>query len=95
MGEQKVVRARVVIAGLVQGVGFRAYTHMQAQRQKLTGWVRNLHDGRVETEVEGLRHAIELFVVDLQKGPRHSRVDTVDVEWREAVNRDADFHIRD
>ena len=88
------VRAHVFIAGLVQGVGFRAYTQMQAQKQKLTGWVRNVHDGRVETEVEGPRPSIELFVADLQKGPRHARVDQVEIEWKEVDGHDSGFQIR-
>ena len=94
MDEQHIVRARALIAGFVQGVGFRAYTQMKAQQAKLTGWVKNLHDGRVEAEVEGPRHAIESFVGDLQKGPRYSRVDTVEIEWKEAIYRNTDFHIR-
>ena len=94
MGEQLVVRSRVLIAGRVQGVGFRAFTQRHAQQGKLTGWVRNLHDGRVEAEVEGMRPAIELFVAALKKGPPLSHVETVEVEWTDACGLDADFHIR-
>lgn len=94
MDEQKVGRARVVVSGLVQGVGFRAFTRKQAQQRKLMGWVRNLQDGRVETEVEGPRQVINLFVAAMQEGPPLSRVDTVAVEWKEAVGSDVDFHIR-
>lgn len=94
MGEQLVVRSRVLVAGRVQGVGFRAFTQFQAQQGKLTGWVRNLRDGRVEAEVEGTRPAIELFVAALKKGPHLSRVDIVEVEWTEACGLDADFRIR-
>ena len=93
--EQTVVRTRVLIGGLVQGVGFRAYTQRQAQQGRLSGWVRNLPDGRVETEVQGSRPAIDAFVAALRKGPYLSRVDTIEIEWMEVGGQDTGFHILD
>ncbi len=49
------VRARILVAGRVQGVGFRAFAARTATRLDLVGGVRNLDDGRVELEVEGRR----------------------------------------
>jgi acylphosphatase len=59
---------------------------------RLTGRVRNLDDGRaVEVIAEGPRESLEQLVRRLHEGPRMSRVDAVDVEWREATSEFADF----
>lgn len=55
----------VLIRGLVQGVGFRWRTRELARAGGLTGWVRNLHDGRVELVVEGSAEAIEALLAQL------------------------------
>ncbi len=49
----KKARAHVLISGRVQGVSFRYYTMEEARRRSLTGWVRNLWDGRVEAVFRG------------------------------------------
>jgi acylphosphatase len=55
------VQAHIYYAGYVQGVGFR-YTATQLARDlKLTGWVRNLSDGRVEVLVQGSKDQVEKF----------------------------------
>jgi len=51
------VRANIVISGRVQGVFFRAHTQKEAVLRGVTGWVRNLFDGRVEIGVR-LRGAL-------------------------------------
>ena len=50
---------RYVIAGRVQGVGFRWFTHDTAAREGVFGWVRNLPDGRVEVFAEGERASVQ------------------------------------
>lgn len=65
----------VVVRGIVQGVGFRAFTVRAAQRHGVRGWVRNLPDGTVEIAAQG---APESFFEDLALGPRHGRVDTLE-----------------
>ncbi len=52
-------RRHIYFSGRVQGVGFRFQASWAARRLGLTGWVRNLSDGRVEMEVQGERTAIE------------------------------------
>ena len=47
------VRRHIYFSGRVQGVGFRFQASWAAKRLDLTGWVRNLDDGRVEMEVRG------------------------------------------
>ncbi len=74
------VRIHAFISGKVQGVGFRAFTSSRAGllNVKVTGWVRNLADGRVEIVVEGPKKDVEKFMSEVAKGPKGSRVDNVD-----------------
>ena len=74
-------RRHIYFSGKVQGVGFR-WTAAQAARERgLTGWVRNLWDGRVEMEVQGESSVIRLFLSDLEDD-RYIHIQ--DMEW-EAV----------
>ena len=88
------VRAHVFFEGLVQGVFFRANAKKRADAFKLTGWVRNTQDGRVEAVFEGeeekIRQAIEWCV---SKQP-HAKVDGKEVEFSEAKDEFEDFAIR-
>lgn len=65
---------RVIVRGKVQGVGFRAYTEMQAQALRLDGWVRNRSDGTVEAMFSGEAGVIERILIALRVGPPHSAV---------------------
>lgn len=67
-------RVHVVVSGDVQGVGFRYTMQHVAQRAGVTGWVRNLRDGRVEAEVEGSDAAVDDVVAWMAEGPRGARV---------------------
>jgi len=67
-------RAHVLIEGRVQGVFFRAETRSIARQHNLTGWVRNLPDGRVEAVFEGEEDAVEKAVQWCHQGPPHAMV---------------------
>jgi acylphosphatase len=68
------MRRTLRFSGDVQGVGFRATAAALARRHRLSGFVRNLADGRVETVVEGDDPAVERFLADLrQTFERHIR----------------------
>jgi acylphosphatase len=69
--------ARVLIAGRVQGVGFRAWAAHEAERRGVRGWVRNRGDGRVETLFIGEAGAVEAIIESCRRGPRLARVDAV------------------
>ena len=71
---------RYVISGRVQGVGFRYFTKDVAEREGVTGWVRNLPDGRVEALVEGEADAVTRVERALWQGPGGARVATVAVD---------------
>ena len=64
----------VRVEGFVQGVGFRDFLTMAAQKGKLDGWVRNRPDGSVEALVSGATKAVEGFVAAATHGPRGARV---------------------
>jgi len=78
------VARRFVISGRVQGVGFRYFTKDTADREGVTGWVRNLPDGRVEALVEGEADAVTRVERALWQGPGGARVATVAVDDTEA-----------
>ena len=88
------VRAKILVSGRVQGVGYRAFTCRMAASRGLTGGVQNLDSGQVTVDVEGSRSALEEFLADLKKGPVGARVTQVQVEWGNATGRYHDFTIR-
>lgn len=55
-------RRHIYVSGRVQGVGFRYRARYIADSLELTGWVKNLWDGRVEMEVQGEAHEIDVFL---------------------------------
>ena len=66
--------AHFIVKGKVQGVGFRYFVIKEAQNLELSGWVRNLPDGSVETRAEGPDEKLEIFESSLKQGPSWSRV---------------------
>lgn len=71
------VAAQLLVSGMVQMVGYRAWTVRTARALGLTGFVRNLDDGRVEVFVEGDPHAIDELATKCWQGPPGARVDDV------------------
>ena len=70
---------RFVVSGRVQGVFYRASTEAAARRLELTGWVRNLPDGRVELVACGEEAKLGELERWLWQGPPHARVERVSV----------------
>ena len=68
-----VIRLRIV--GRVQGVGFRWFVGRHAGRLGLTGFARNLADGRVEVVAAGSEAALDALEAELRHGPSGARVD--------------------
>lgn len=69
----------VRITGVVQGVGFRAWTEQAAKARGLSGWVRNRRDGSVEAVISGADDKVDEMLAYLWQGPSASRVERVDV----------------
>ncbi|MBI5434588.1 MAG: acylphosphatase [Planctomycetes bacterium] len=71
---------RVVVRGVVQGVGFRYHTLDRARSFGLVGWVRNSPDGTVEAWVQGDEARVAEMLDWLRHGPRASRVERIDID---------------
>lgn len=87
-------RVHMWVSGHVQGVFFRASTRDEARRLGLTGWVRNLPDGRVELVAEGPEDVVEDLINWCRKGPSFARVDRVDVQAEEFKGAYTGFDVR-
>ncbi|MCR6631225.1 MAG: acylphosphatase [Magnetospirillum sp.] len=75
---------RVLVEGRVQGVWYRGWTAQTAQALGLSGWVRNLSDGRVEAVFLGPPAAIQAMIDACRQGPPAARVTAVTAEpWSE------------
>ncbi len=72
-------RRRLVVHGEVQGVGFRWACAHEAEGLGVHGWVRNRPDGTVEIAVEGAAGPVQRLVEWARHGPRHARVERVEV----------------
>lgn len=68
---------RLLIHGVVQGVGFRYAMQREAFRLGLVGWVRNRRDGTVEAVVSGQETAVQAMVAWAHRGPQSARVESV------------------
>ena len=85
---------RYLVSGRVQGVGFRFFAQHEADRLGITGYVRNLPDGRVEVVATGSHEQLAQFRSQLEKGPRFSSVSWVLEEEAGAdALYDSGFHI--
>ena len=73
------IRRRLLIAGRVQGVYYRDTCRRMAESHGVTGWVRNLHDGRVEAVFEGPAAPVAALVAWAAEGPESAVVTGVAV----------------
>ena len=68
------IARKFLISGNVQGVGYRFFAQRAAARHQITGYVKNLRDGRVEVLAEGPAPDVEAFKHDLATGPAYASV---------------------
>ena len=87
---ERMIRKRVIVHGRVQGVGFRWSAQAEAERLGVAGYARNLPDGTVQAELEGPEDSVQRMLDWLHHGPRHARVESLDVTDLEASDADAD-----
>ena len=76
MREEQATR-RYYVSGIVQGVGYRYFARGAARKLGLTGYVRNLNDGRVEVYAIGAPADLEALREELHRGPHSSKVSSV------------------
>ena len=93
-GESATVRLEATVRGVVQGVGFRWFVMREAQRQDLTGWVANEHDGTVRVVAEGSPEAIAALRSALEVGPAGALVERISAVEMPATGRFGDFAVR-
>lgn len=74
------IARRFIVGGQVQGVFFREWTVRKAREIGVSGWVRNLRDGRVEVYATGDASALNRLLAELKQGSPASQVDHVEVE---------------
>lgn len=87
------VARKFLISGEVQGVGYRFFAQRAAARHQVTGYVRNLKDGRVEAFAEGEAETVEAFKHDLTAGPKFSKVEHLEEIVLEPSNLYSSFRI--
>ena len=71
------VAKQILVSGVVQGVGYRAWTRRTAKQLGVRGFARNIDDGRVEIHAEGDARAIDALVAACRRGPTYASVDDV------------------
>lgn len=87
-------RWHLLVSGKVQGVYYRASTEQKARDLGLTGYVRNLPDGRVEIVAEGTPEALQALKDWCHQGPEHADVSEIDAQDHAATGEFADFGIK-
>jgi acylphosphatase len=85
---------RLLIRGLVQGVGYRYFAERAARHLGLRGFVRNLPDGRVEAVASGADEDIQTFITQLRQGPAAGRVHGIDISETTLEDTVSRFEIR-
>lgn len=94
MTEQKMQRLSIVVAGRVQGVGYRFFVEDKAEHYSLTGWVRNCSNGSVELEAQGFADDLQHFCADLKEGPPAAVVTSLQVTDLPVIREEKEFGIR-
>lgn len=87
-------RVQVYYSGMVQGVGFRFTVDRLAQVAGVTGWVRNMRDGRVELTCEGDEIAITDFLKKIRSSALKSYIQDVETSWSDATGEFKSFEIK-
>ncbi|PJE80702.1 Acylphosphatase [invertebrate metagenome] len=85
------VSRKILVSGRVQGVGFRWSTQQKAQALQLSGYAKNLMDGRVEVLACGSEKAVSNLIAWLRHGPSTARVDGLVINDVSEVNYSNDF----
>jgi acylphosphatase len=90
----EMARAHLFIDGRVQGVFYRAFTREIAHRLGLSGWARNLRDGKVEAVFEGEKKAVQEAIRQCYTGPPGAQVTAIDTQWEPSAGDETGFRVR-
>ncbi len=83
----------MLIEGRVQGVGFRYFTLNNANQFGIVGWVRNTRRDEVEIIAEGEMEVLENWIQQVKRGPAHSKIINIKINWSEASGEFSRFSI--
>ncbi len=86
-------RVRIFVTGKVQGVFFRQAMKVTAKKNGVSGWVRNLQDGRVEAVVEGDERDVCRMIEWSHAGPANARVEDVEIQNEEFSGGFSEFDV--
>ena len=86
-------RLHAIVAGRVQGVGYRWFILAKGRALDLKGQVRNLSDGTVEVSAEGSKSVLETLAQAIREGPDNSDVERASIEWETYVGNFSGFEI--
>ena len=86
-------KARLVVRGQVQGVGYRFFASKKAQELGVRGWIKNNPDGTVEAAVESSGENIEQFIHVLRSEHPWAKVNSIEIEWQPFDAQFQDFKI--
>ncbi len=87
-------RIHVIVSGRVQGVFYRDSLRRRADELGLSGWVRNMRDGRVEAVFEGEADAVKSAIAYAREGPPFARVSDMELSEEPADGERGRFEIR-
>lgn len=85
---------RAHVHGKVQGVYYRAFASRIAKSLSLKGYVKNVTNGNVELEAEGMKSVIEELLRHLKEGPPGAAVEKIDATWSEYTGKYSAFDVR-
>lgn len=85
-------RYKVILDGLVQGVGMRYFVKTTADHLGLSGNVKNRYDGKVEIHVQGDQESIDSFLNTIKKGNGFSQVWSMDVQEEPVEKHEYNFN---
>ena len=86
-------KAHVFVSGNVQGVFFRSETKHKADKHHVTGWIRNIPDGRVEATFEGEEEDVKKLIKFCRTGPPAAKINTVTITWQPYADEYTSFEI--
>ncbi len=86
-------KVRLIVRGLVQGVGYRYFCYKKAAKCGITGYAKNLNDGNVLVEAEGEQSVLYNFIEELKIGPSNANVSAVTIEEFPYENEFKEFKI--
>ena len=94
MDESKNSAVKIVVSGVVQGVGFRYYIARIAFEHNLKGYVKNLFNGDVEIFAEGKKEILDELAQKARFGSSHSHVKNIQIQWLDFHNKYNKFEVR-